>query len=130
MKQTAQRNGTPLVAAAFMKTGIHPYTAIAFTNSDAKLEAVETAMFWGQVNGKWVSTINSAAYSDFVRAVEQLLACRPGAPLDSIFGAVLVYWKSSGEHVVCSGDWGSEQAAQFGQLLNNLLPQARQTYKP
>jgi hypothetical protein len=130
MRLAADRHSRSLVAAAFITTGIHPYHAISFTTSKSELEVIDTAMSWGKVQGKWVSTVASASYDEFIGAAQQLLACKPGDPIDSTFGALLVYWKPSGEHVVCSGDWGSEEAAQFGQLLDNLLPRARQTYKP
>jgi hypothetical protein len=128
MKATARSEGAALIAATYLRSGVHPYAVVGFLRVGDSVQVVETAMYWGIVKGKWEATATPEALTAFLTEVERVLACAPRAPFEAGAGALVVHWPSEGEQRVCSAEWLSEQAALVDELLEPLLAGAQQTY--
>lgn len=115
MRLAAERNGDRMVAFLYVPNSFHNYTVAAYFDGPGELAMTATGMFWGDVTGKWRSTVDPQRFAEMVASLSTRVACTD--TLSDPAGLVLVWWSPTGEQTVCdAGMWSAESARVLEDL--------------
>lgn len=127
MRTRAAASGAPLLALIHVSRGVHPYAVLAFFERGPEIEMIETAVYWGRVDGKWRTVVTASEVSGVVEAARQEFKCTPGMVKERVFGAALITWDGSTQRT-CEGPWFLEEESAFAARLQPITDRAHQTY--
>ena len=129
MSHRAEVLGRHLRGAAFVRHGVHPYSAYSFLSSGDQVTVIETSMYWGSVRGKWQTAVSKTEFETFVGSAIAGLECTESRnPVVTLGGSSFIVESSSGFFTACTADWFSEEDAMFSTLLNALVDSASSSY--
>src|SRR5512138_2068508 len=57
MRARAAASGTTLLGLIHVSRGVHPYAVFAFFERGSEIDMIETALYWGRVDGKWRTAV-------------------------------------------------------------------------
>lgn len=60
MRARAAASGATLLALIHMSRGVHPYAVLAFFERGPEIDMIETAVYWGRVDGKWCTVVTAS----------------------------------------------------------------------
>ena len=126
MRAAAARRGMELLACVFLRTGVHPYSAYSFIETGGEVRIVETAMYWGGVQGKWVTTVPRESVDRFLVAASGILDCSEDSEGFGGFAGAAVMTRET----TCRAEAFTEAMAPFVDALLPLLEGRSRTYEP
>lgn len=127
--RTAVEAENELMAIVQLPQGVHPFMVVVFVKKDQEVDLLMTSVYWGRIQGKWLSTVDFATAESLVQAATKQFRCEKGSVEDFIFGTTVIYWVD-GEQMTCDGGWGTEEGATFGRRFQRIFDRARSTYEP
>jgi hypothetical protein len=127
MRARAAAAGATLLAVIHVSRGVHPYAVFTFLERGSEIDMIETAVYWGRVDGKWRTVVTASELSGVVEAARQEFTCTPGMVKDRVFGAALITWDGSTQRT-CEGPWLLEEGSTFAARLQPITDRAHQTY--
>lgn len=118
MRLAAERNGDRMVAFVYVPNSFHHYTVAAYFDAPRELAVTATGMFWGDITGKWRSTVDREQFSETVATLATKVTCTETL-IDPV-GLVLVSWSATGERMVCDAGLWTEESAWLLEFLERI----------
>lgn len=127
MRAETGRRGETLLAVTRLPRGIHPYSVFAFIQRGDRIDVVETAMFWGQIQEKRQGVVASAELEALVTLATAKFDCTPGLAPEALFGGALIHWPP-GAQVTCDAGAFNDASALLAERLASISDAAQRTY--
>ena len=127
MRTIARAEGAEVVAVAQLPAGVHPYTVFVFLRRSDAVDVVQTTMYWGMVQEKWVGTASSDDLVGLMKTSEHL-KCTDGPLQGAVFGAVLIHWAATSQSN-CDGGWLSPESNLLAERLKPIADASRMIYE-
>jgi hypothetical protein len=117
-----------LLAIGYLMNGVHPYTLFIFLGRSGHIRVIETTMYWGRVQAKWLGVLQKDDFTRLINDTRAALPCGAPQPLPNL-GAALIVYQQGGE-VQCSAELFTDQPEGFAQPLRRYLLQEEQVCGP
>lgn len=127
MRLRASSMGVNLLAVARIPRGIHPYAVLAWCQTGENIEIRETALYWGRVDGKWITQSTVEELAELAAAAQAEFKCSVGPATGALYGTGFVTWEED-RQITCEGGLFSEEGLVFWSRLKRIVDRETETY--
>lgn len=128
MRSRAASDGVTLLAVARVPRGIHPYEVLVWLQKNDTVAIVNTAVYWGRVDGKWRTSATRDEIAELATAAEAEFACVQGPLREAIYGTGYAIWRGDQQTTCERGLFAGDEHSTFSTLLEEIYDREVQSY--